>query len=197
MLRGLHGRPCAGAERQVAGLACRMSTTSPCSPRLGQPSALPPPSCSLTFSLALWCLRTLGAAMSTMAGPAELPTSTWFRSFDAPQSQPASPLHSSSHPIRIASLSRLPPPPCAAAAGAHPAVIASTRGQAASGHHEASCGYPWGHMGPLVLRRHSTVADTPPPASSTRPLLQSHVRDLVQQFDVSGGLNYKSCDSVE
>ena len=27
----------AGTERRVAGLACRMSATSPCSPRLGQP----------------------------------------------------------------------------------------------------------------------------------------------------------------
>ena len=36
LLRGFTANS-AGTERRVAGLACRMSATSPCSPRLGQP----------------------------------------------------------------------------------------------------------------------------------------------------------------
>ena len=53
----LHGGLCTATECRVVELACRMSATLPRSLRLGQLSALPPPSCSLIFSLALYCLR--------------------------------------------------------------------------------------------------------------------------------------------
>ena len=67
------------------------------------------------------------------------------------------------------SLFRLPAPPCAATAGARSAIVASTRGQAASGLRGASYGHLRVRTNLLVLRLHSPAADERPLAGNSKP----------------------------
>ena len=139
----------------------RTRTSLPRAPALSSRDGMPSRSQMLPTPPSTLCLARARTPSSTMAGPAELPTSTWFYSSNAPLSELTTPLD----PPHLTA----PPPPLSpgpAAAGVLLPVQLRPPGRRLpwSSRH----GQPWPSAAPQSVRR-SLGMDARPRAHCLRP----------------------------